>query len=197
MTRRLLLLLVLLVVAGCGDGGTNQAATTSTASTTTTTSTSTTTATTVKPTTTKPTNELGKVKRYVADDGINKSSVRVAVLAYSDNATLAAYRTPDDPRPGFKYVAVEIRMCAVSKNFPDPITVNWPPWSLNDDGGASYPPAGSYSPETLIGPLYPDGKATPIGTCRKGWLPFEVRTKWKPDYVEYSPEDTNTLTWRL
>lgn len=67
---------------------------------------------------------------------------------------------------------------------------------LNSNDGEAYTPAGSYSTETLVGPLYPNGKETPIGTCRKGWLPFEVPRKWKPDYVEYNPGYNKILTWR-
>jgi hypothetical protein len=194
--KRGLAVVLVLVVAGCASGGGQRAASPTTTSTTTT-STSTSTTTTARPTTTKPTNQVGKVKPYNVDDGVDKSRVTIGVLAYSDNALLRTYRDPDYPAPGHKYVAVQIRLCAVAKNYPEPITVNWEPWSLNSNDGEAYPPADSYSPETLVGPLYPDGKETPIGTCRKGWLPFEVPNKWKPHYVEYNPGYNKILTWRL
>jgi hypothetical protein len=197
MKRLLVLPGLALLVAACSGNGAKSG---STAPTTLTTTATTLATTTTEPTSTtarpKLTTELGKTKPFVGDDGVNKTRLRIGVLAYSDNATLPSYRDPNDPRPGYKYVAIEVRTCAVYKNYPDDITVNWETWSLDGKDGTTIEPSGSYSPDTLIAPLYPDGKVTPIGTCRKGWIPFEVPTKWKPDFVEYNPGD-GQLTWRL
>lgn len=74
----------------------------------------------------------------------------------------------------------------MSKNYPDNVTVNWATWSLNAKDGTTIEPADSYSTDVLIAPLYPDGKVTPVGTCRKGWIPFEVPAKWRPEFIEYA-----------
>jgi hypothetical protein len=154
--------------------------------------------TTAAPTTTKPAtaSELGKTKTFNGDDGTYKTRVRIGVLDYSDNATLPADRKEFAPRPGYKFVAIQVSFCLVSTNYPDDVTVNWATWSLNANDGTTIEPAGDYYPDTLIQPLYPDGKVTPIGTCRKGWIPFPVPNKWRPDFIEYAPED-GRLTWRL
>jgi hypothetical protein len=191
------LLIALALLSACSSPGGKQAETAATSSSTTVTTAAPTT-TTAAPTTTEPTgSELGKTKALTADDGTYKTRVRVGVLDYSDNATLSpADRKEFIPRPGYKYVAIEVRWCLVSTDYPDDIAVSWEPWSLNGNDGTTIEPAGDYWPETLIQPLYPQDKVTPVGSCRKGWIPFPVPNKWKPDYVEYAPED-GRLTWRL
>jgi hypothetical protein len=158
------------------------------------------TATTAAPTTTtqpQTTSEIGKTKPFNGDDGTYKTNARIGVLEYSDNAVLPSYRNePDLTRPGCKFVAIQVRFCLVSTNYPDDVSVNWATWSLNGKDGTTIEPSGSYSPDVLIAPLYPDGKVTPVGTCRKGWIPFEVPAKWWPEFIEYAPED-GRLTWRL
>jgi hypothetical protein len=95
-------------------------------------------------------------------------------------------------------VAIQVRVCVASSNFPEPPEVSWAPWTLTSRDGDTYEPAGSYSPDTIISPLLPDGgKQTAVGQCRKGWIPFAVPNNWKPDDVEYMPPQGTTLTWRL
>jgi hypothetical protein len=182
-----------LLLAACSSPSPKQAAAPTTATAPPTTAAPTTTATTQPQTG----SERGTTKALTSDDGTYKTRVRVGVLDYSDNATLSpADRKEFIPRPGYKYVAIEVRWCLVSTDYPDDIAVSWEPWSLNGNDGTTIEPAGDYWPETLIQPLYPQDKVTPVGSCRKGWIPFPVPNKWKPDYVEYAPEG-GRLTWRL
>jgi hypothetical protein len=194
MRRLITITLAAALLAACSSSGDNRAETAPTSTTVTTTAPTTTEAPT---TTTEPTgSELGETKTLNGDDGTYQTKVRITVLDYSDNATLPADRKEFAPRPGYKYVAIQVRWCLVSTNYPDDIAVSWEPWSLNGNDGTTIEPAGDYYPDTLIQPLYPQDKVTPVGTCRKGWIPFAVPNKWKPDYVEYAPED-GRLTWRL
>ena len=121
------------------------------------------------------------------------------MLDFTTNALIPTYRNDPEnaPRRGFRYVAIQVRVCAVSSNIPYGITVSWAPWNLTSKDGDTYQPADSYSQDTLISPLYPDGdKPTAVGQCRKGWIPFAVPNNWKPDVVEYIT-DFGTLTWQL
>jgi hypothetical protein len=144
------LLIALALLSACSSPGGKQAETAATSSSTTVTTAAPTT-TTAAPTTTEPTgSELGKTKALTADDGTYKTRVRVGVLDYSDNATLSpADRKEFIPRPGYKYVAIEVRWCLVSTDYPDDIAVSWEPWSLNGNDGTTIEPAGDYWPETL------------------------------------------------
>jgi hypothetical protein len=75
--------------------------------------------------------------------------------------------------------------------------VSWEPWSLGDDQGASYEELSSWSGEITALPVYPESKITPVGTCRRGWVPFEVPRNWKPDYVEYNSGFGDVLKWPI
>jgi hypothetical protein len=90
------------------------------------------TATTAAPTTTtqpQTTSEIGKTKPFNGDDGTYKTNARIGVLEYSDNAVLPSYRNePDLTRPGCKFVAIQVRFCLVSTNYPDDVSVNWATW---------------------------------------------------------------------
>ncbi len=165
--------------------------------------TTTTPATTVAPTTRPPAttaaaNGLGTTQIHNFQDETGKSRAKITLLAYTPNALIPAYRNDpsEAPRAGFRYVAIQVRVCLVSKSFPEDITVSWEPWSLATPDGDTYEPAGSYSPDTLVSPLYPE-TALAVGQCRKGWIPFAVPNNWKPASVEYSPALGGTLTWRL
>jgi len=156
--------------------------------------------TTAAPTTTASAaaSKLGTTHLLDVQDGTFKARAKVTVLAYTTNALIPAYRNDPDaaPRRGFRYVAIQVRVCVVSNSFPDSITVSWAPWTLTSNDGDTYEPAGSYSTDTLISPLYPDANVA-VGQCRKGWVPFAVPNNWKPASVEYSPDLGKTLLWRL
>jgi hypothetical protein len=55
----------------------------------------------------------------------------------------------------------------------------------------------SWTGEITAKPEYPDQKVTPVGTCRRGWVPFQVPRKWRPDFVEYNTGDGNILKWPI
>jgi hypothetical protein len=77
------------------------------------------------------------------------------------------------------------------------VEIGWAPWSLGDASGGSYEAWSSYSDDLTAKPVYPDGKVTPKGTCRRGWVPFEVAKGAKPTFVEYNTGEGNVLTWPL
>jgi hypothetical protein len=94
-------------------------------------------------------------------------------------------------------VAVEVRVC-ITELPPDlDGSVSWAPWSLGDDQGGSYEAWISWSDDVTVQPLYPNEKVTPVGTCRRGWVPFEVPQNWRADFVEYNPGEGKVLTWPI
>jgi hypothetical protein len=48
-----------------------------------------------------------------------------------------------------------------------------------------------------VQPLYPDGKATPAGVCRRGWVPFEIARNARPSQIEYNTGEGSILTWPI
>jgi hypothetical protein len=96
-------------------------------------------------------------------------------------------------------VAIEVRVCITEAppGKDNETGVSWQPWSLGDDQGGSYEAWISYSDDVTVQPPYPDDKITPVGECRRGWVPFEVPRNWKPDHVEYNNGTGNTLKWPI
>jgi hypothetical protein len=143
---------------------------------------------------------IGDMQLAISDDPPYRAEGRVTLLAYTGNALQPAYR--NDPLSsgtpkGFKYVGIQVRMCIVKNNYPDPVRPSWDPWSLTSKDGDTYEPAREYNTGVLVTPLYPDGKATAVGQCRRGWIPFAVPQAWKPDTAEYDPAAGDRLTWQL
>jgi hypothetical protein len=106
-----------------------------------------------------------------ADEQGRTATVKATVLDYSTNATQPAYR---GETPRYRYAALLVRVCLVAAD--SPVSMTWGPWTLTSDDGTTIEPTGSYSPDVLIAPLYPNNadKPTSVGQCRKGWIPFEV-----------------------
>jgi hypothetical protein len=119
------------------------------------------------------------------------------VLHYLTDATIEGYHD-DKPRPGYKWVAIEVRTCITENHMNDDITLSWGPWSLYRNDGTTFTPADSFSPDVLVAPLYPQfDRPTKVGQCRKGFIPFGVPARFKPDRVEYRADVGDTLAWRL
>jgi hypothetical protein len=157
------------------------------------------TTTTVAPTTTKPTG-LGVTQNYRYEEPGYEGGVsagKVTVFRYRDASVLPSYLESELAKESKRSVAIEVRVCITE--LPPGIdgSVSWAPWSLGDDQGASYEAWISYSDDVTVQPPYPDGKTTPVGTCRRGWVPFEVPRNWKPDFVEYNTGEGNILKWPI
>jgi hypothetical protein len=189
--RLALVLLLLFVLAACqrDDGGQQATATTATVPVETTSAT-----TTTKPPDAK---RLGVTQKHTSADG---SAGNVTVFRYRDDGVLPGYLEAEVRKEGKRTVAIEARICITAKS-PDvegEITLSWGPWSVGDDSGGSYEAWTSYHDSLLVQPPYPDGdKATPVGTCRRGWIPFEIARDMRPTFIEYNPGDGNILKWPI
>ncbi len=155
--------------------------------------------TTIKPTTTTSAKPRVGATQYVSiRDQSYYSKGSATVLAYTNNATLPQWRKDFAPNKNQRYVGIQVRVCLSKDTFPDPTTVSWDPWNLLGHDGSTYEAAGDYYPDTLIQPLFPQGKILAVGNCRKGWIPFAVPNGWKPDSVEYNADSADqVLTWEL
>jgi hypothetical protein len=194
MRIRLIVAGLLLALVGCdgNNGDTNQPPQAIPAETSVTT-------TTVAPTTTKP-NALGVTQTYREEEPGEEGGTyvsKVTVFRYRDASALESDVEAELKRKGKRTVAIEVRVC-ITEAPPDMTTgVSWEPWSLGDNQGVSYEELTSYSGEITALPVYPDQKTTPVGTCRRGWVPFEVPRDWQPDFVEYNPGSGNILKWPI
>jgi hypothetical protein len=112
--------------------------------------------------------------------------------AYSSDSE-AALRKEE----GKRSVAVEVRVCVTKAVGEEPPYVSWYSWSLGDDSRGSFEAWSTYSDSATVQPLYPEDKVTPVGTCRRGWLIFEITPAAKPTFVEYNTGSGNVLTWPL
>jgi hypothetical protein len=154
--------------------------------------------TTVAPTTTQPA-ALGRTQRYETFAGISGDSYsgRVTVYRYRDASILSADLENELRKENKHSAAVEVRVCVDTTPAGQPAEVSWGPWSLGDANGGSYEAWISWSDSVTVTPLYPDGKTTPQGTCRRGWVPFELPRGAKPTFVEYNTGEGEPLTWPL
>jgi hypothetical protein len=98
-------------------------------------------------------------------------------------------------QPARRSVAIEIKATVVATK--EPVTLGWSPWSLTDDAGHSWEASYSEDERMADEPAYPDGKETPAGTSRRGWLSFTLPAKAKPTVIEYSPGYGQTLKWKI
>jgi hypothetical protein len=199
MRRALIPVAVCLALAGCGGRDAPAAAPTATTAppTTTTAPTSSAQPSTPGPSVGTARSEVGVTKTLkTPPDADFNAAVRITVLDYKTDAVSPGYRG-ETPRPGYKYGAILVRGCLVSADAS--VGFSWDPWTLTSPDGTTIEPVSSWSDEVLIAPLYPNDadRATAVGQCRKGWVPFAVPNGWRPSLVEYRPEGGETLTWRL
>jgi hypothetical protein len=192
MRIRLAVIAGLLLLAGCngGNGDAKEQPQAIPAETSVTT-------TTIAPTTTKPT-ALGVTQnyRYEDPDTGDLFTGKVTVFRYRDASTLEPEVESERRRKGFRTVAVEVRICVTEAPAPG-VPLSWQPWSLGDDQGQSQEALTSWNGDITTQPTYPEDKITPTGTCRRGWIPFEVPRTWKPDFVEYNTGQGNILKWPI
>lgn len=55
----------------------------------------------------------------------------------------------------------------------------------------------SWSAEWFGVPLYPQGRVVRVGSCVRGWIPFEAPKGGKPVTAIYQPVSGNVLDWRF
>jgi hypothetical protein len=193
MTRRLLaLVLGLAFLAACqGDDGGQQASdTTGNVAP----------ETTVAPTTTTRAPDA-KVREGTQkyDDGTG-GSANVTVFRYRDAGVLPAYAASEWKREGKRTVAIEVRTCVTGKpvDIEDEVTISWAPWSISDAGGGNYEAYSAHTDLLVVQPLYPQNdRPTPVGTCRRGWIAFDIGSTTRPTVIEYAPGIGNVLKWRI
>ena len=194
MTRRTLpLILVLLVLVACqgqGDGGQEASDTTGNVAP----------ETTVAPTTTTRAPDA-KVREGTQkyDDGTG-GTANITVFRYRDAGLLPAYAASEWKREGKRTVGIEVRTCVTGKpaGLEDEVTVSWAPWSISDAAGGNYEAFSAQSDLLVVQPLYPQNdRPTPVGTCRRGWIAFDVGHNTRPTVIEYAPGIGNVLKWRI
>jgi hypothetical protein len=158
------------------------------------------TTTTVAPTTTTKPEGLGVTQNYRYEEPGEEGgtfAAKVTVFRYRDASALEPDVEADLTRKGKRTVAIEVRVCITEAPPGSDPYVAWQVWSLGDDQGQSYEVLQGWSGEITAQPVYPDQKSTPAGTCRRGWVPFEIPRNWKPDFVEYNTGAGNILKWPI
>ena len=159
------------------------------------------TTTTVAPSTTKPpalgvtqTNEYEE-PGYEGET----SAAKITVFRYRDASVYVPNQEQELAKEGNRSVGLEVRVCITKapRGQEGKSYVSWAPWSLGDDQGGSYEAFGSYSDDATVQPLYPLEKITPVGTCRRGWVVFEIPRKAQPDFVEYNSGFGDVLKWPI
>jgi hypothetical protein len=157
------------------------------------------TTTTVAPTTTKP-KGLGVTQTYREEEpGYEGGTyeLKITVFRYRDAAALEPDVESELNAKGERTVSIEVRVCLTKVPTGQQVILTWEPWSLGDDQGQSYEELQSWSGEVTTQPTYPEQKATPEGTCRRGWVPLQVAQNWRPDFVEYNPGSGDILGWPI
>jgi hypothetical protein len=160
------------------------------------------TTTTIAPTTTTAPNGLGVTQTNEYEEPGEEGgtyAAKITVFRYRDARALEPDVESELNSNGKRTVAIEVRVC-ITKAPPGKegeSYVSWEPWSLGDDQGASYEELTTYSGEITALPVYPNDKITPVGTCRRGWVPFEVPRNYKPDFVEYNSGFGDVLKWPI
>jgi hypothetical protein len=104
-------------------------------------------------------------------------------------------------RPSRRSTAVEVKATVLAAPPPDEFgfggapQLTWMAWTLQDAAGHTYE-AEATGDESFE--LYPEDKATPVGTSRRGWIPFQLPAKVKVTTIEYTPENANrSLKWPI
>jgi hypothetical protein len=189
--KRAIAAALLALVAGCSGGGERQTTSPTAAVPVETT------ATTATTTATKPqTPTLGVTQQFQSTDGVYRA--KITVFRYRDASVLPADLEAELRAEHKRSVAVELRVCVTKAVDPDNAAdLGWTPWSLGDDSGATYEAWSSWSDSVTVLPAYPDGKATPAGVCRRGWVPFEIPRNARPSQVEYNTGEGSILTWPI
>jgi hypothetical protein len=182
-----------LLLAACSSGGGESQSAASTTATIPVETTAPT--TTTVPTTTSPKQTLGVTQKYASTDG--EATGNITVYRYRDAAVYGQQEATLRNDDGKRSVAIEVKVCVTKYPENENPYVSWEPWSLGDDAGGSYEAWASYPDDSKVQPLYPQDKTTPVGTCRRGWVVFEVTKNAKPTFVEYNTGDGNVLKWPL
>ncbi len=157
------------------------------------------TTTTIAPTTTKP-KGLGVTQVYRTEEiGYEGGTYegKVTVFRYRDARALEPDVEAELNAQGERTVAIEARVCVTKVPPGKEVYISWQPWSLGNDQGESYEVLSSWSGEITTKPIYPEDKVTPVGTCRRGWIPFQIPRKWQPDFVEYNTGEGKILKWPI
>jgi hypothetical protein len=101
---------------------------------------------------------------------------------------------------GREFAAAEVRAC-ITANSGAPISFSWGPWSLTTANGIVVEELTSWSDDWWRVPLYPNDPTgehpIPTGRCVQGWIPFEVPKGSKIRSVDYSPDGSDGLEWRV
>lgn len=122
------------------------------------------------------------------------SQVRMTVFRVRDLGPLASIGFESGPER--RGLAIEVRGTVVSSS--EPVDFGWQPWSLGDEAGHTWPAAQVEATQPFEEPLYPDGKATPVGASRRGWITFELPPKARPTFIEYAPGlGSGVLKWKI
>ena len=117
--------------------------------------------------------KIGATQDYKDADGYH---IRFTVFRYRELG-----ETPY--RPTHRSVAVEVRGTVLAAPPPDEFgfggapRLSWMAWTLQDAAGRTWE-AEAGGEEDFE--LYPEDKATPVGTSRRGWIPFQLPSKAKP-----------------
>jgi hypothetical protein len=103
---------------------------------------------------------------------------------------------PPDEGTGDAWGILEVRVCPL-KAPTGRTEVGWEAWSLEYKDSTIAEPATSYSGE-MPNPEYPYSRTVKVGRCIRGFIPFPVSSKKRPELVVYAPTGgTASLEWKI
>jgi hypothetical protein len=128
---------------------------------------------------------IGATQNYRDPDGYR---LKLTVFRYRDYGEVSYV-------PGRRGVAIEVRATVLAAPAElGPVELGWSPWTLGDKAGHTWEATpGNVEAE----PVYPDGRATAIGSSRRGWITFDLPAKARPTFIEYGPGFGATLKWPI
>ncbi len=135
---------------------------------------------------------IGVPQESSSDD----TDLKITVYGMRQPLPVAVPGVPE--RRGYEYAAVEVRACLL-KNDGEPMSLSWHPWSLSYADDTIVEELTGWSQEWWNVPLYPNdtGRTAKVGRCVRGWIPFEVRKGSRAMYVNYDPDGSNPLQWKV
>jgi hypothetical protein len=122
-------------------------------------------------------------------------TVAAQVISYRQPYKSKALDPPDEGT-GDAWGILEVRVCPL-KTPTGTTDVGWEAWSLEYKDSTIAEPATSWSGE-MPRPEYPYDRTVKVGRCIRGFIPFPVSSKKRPELAVYAPTwGTASLEWKI